>query len=145
MAIVALCTMACSEKDDPETAADLAGTYVGYTNASCAYFKDRYTDNETVKVTANEDGTLKVVFESASWGTFNVDKAKFSKEGKTFKFTGSGKVSMGMGKTTKEYDFTMTGTTDAEKKAYAIAYSIPAVMGGLTVTLLPGSAPAAAE
>lgn len=29
----------------------LAGTYKGYTDADCTYFQDRYTDDESLKVT----------------------------------------------------------------------------------------------
>lgn len=121
----------------------LAGTYEGYTDADCSYFQDRYTDGERVTLTANGDGTLKVVFESASWGTFTVESATASKEGEEYVFTGSGKVSMGMGGSTADYDFTASGRTNPAKDAFSIAFNVPAVMGGLTVTLLPGTAPAA--
>lgn len=123
----------------------LADTYKGYSDADCAYFQNRYTDNERLKVSANGDGTLSVVFESASWGTFNVETATISKEGNKYKFTGNGSVAMGMGGSTSSYDFTMSGTTNAAKDSYSIAFNVPAVMGGLTVTLLSGSAPAGIE
>ncbi len=123
----------------------LAGTYKGYSDADCAYFQDRYTDNESLKVSANVDGTLSVVFESASWGTFNVETATISKEGNEYKLTGNGSVAMGMGESTSNYDFTMSGTTNATKDTFSIAFNVPAVMGGLTVTLLSGSAPAVTE
>ena len=123
----------------------LAGTYKGYTDADCTYFQDRYTDDESLKVTANGDGTLAVLFESAAWGTFKVDKATVRKNGDNYTFTGEGTVSMGMGDNVKDYAFTMTGESNAAKDEYYIAFNAPAVMGGLTVTLLPGKAPATAE
>lgn len=123
----------------------LAGTYEGYTDADCAMFQDRYTDGESVKLTANGDGTLKVVFESASWGTFTVESATATKEGEEYVFTGSGSVAMGMGESTSNYDFTLSGRTNAAKDDFSIAFNVPAVMGGLTVTLLPGTAPATEE
>lgn len=123
----------------------LAGTYEGYTDADCAYFQNRYTDAESVTLTANGDGTLKVVFESASWGTFTVESATITKDGEDYTFTGNGKVSMGMGGATADYDFTVNGRTNTAKDDYAITFNVPAVMGGLTVTLLPGTAPAAEE
>ncbi len=123
----------------------LADTYKGYSDADCAYFQDRYTDNESLKVSANGDGTLSVVFESASWGTFNVEKATISKEGNEYKLAGNGSVAMGMGEATSNYDFTMTGIINTAKDTYSIAFNVPAVMGGLTVTLLSGSAPAVTE
>ena len=123
----------------------LAGTYEGYTDADCAMFQDRYTDGESVKLTANGDGSVKVVFESASWGTFTVESATAPKEGEEYVFTGSGSVAMGMGGSTSNYDFTLSGRTNAAKDDFSIAFNVPAVMGGLTVTLLPGTAPATEE
>ena len=123
----------------------LAGTYKGYTDADCTYFQDRYTDDESLKVTANGDGTLAVLFESAAWGTFKVDKATVRKNGDNYTITGEGTVSMSMGDNVKDYAFTMTGESNAAKDDYSIAFNVPAVMGGLTVTLLPGKAPATAE
>ena len=123
----------------------LAGTYEGYTDADCSYFQDRYTDDENVKLTANGDGTLKVVFESASWGTFTVESATATKEGEEYVFTGSGSVAMGMGGSTSNYDFTLSGRSNAAKDDFSIAFNVPAVMGGLTITLLPGTAPTTEE
>lgn len=123
----------------------LAGTYEGYTDADCAMFQDRYTDGESVKLTANGDGSVKVVFESASWGTFTVESATAAKEGDEYLFTGSGSVAMGMGGSTSNYDFTLSGRTNAAKDDFSIAFNVPAVMGGLTVTLLPGTAPTTEE
>lgn len=123
----------------------LAGTYEGYTDADCAMFQDRYTDGESVKLTANGDGSVKVVFESASWGTFTVESATATKEGEEYLFTGSGSVAMGMGESTSNYDFTLSGRTNAAKDDFSIAFNVPAVMGGLTITLLPGTAPATEE
>lgn len=123
----------------------LAGTYEGYTDADCAMFQDRYTDGESVKLTANGDGSVKVVFESASWGTFTVESATATKEGEEYLFTGSGSVAMGMGESTSNYDFTLSGRTNAAKDDFSIAFNVPAVMGGLTVTLLPGTAPTTEE
>ena len=124
----------------------LAGTYEGYTDADCAMFQNRYTDDENVKLTANGDGSVKVVFESALWGTFTVESATATKEGEEYVFTGSGSVAMGMGGgPATDYNFTVSGSTNAAKDDYSIVFKVPAVMGGLTVTLLPGTAPVAGE
>lgn len=123
----------------------LAGTYEGYTDADCAMFQDRYTDGESVKLTANGDGSVKVVFESDLWGTFTVESATATKEGEEYVFTGSGSVAMGMGGSTSNYDFTLSGRSNAAKDDFSIAFNVPAVMGGLTVTLLPGTAPTTEE
>lgn len=123
----------------------LAGTYEGYTDADCAMFQDRYTDGESVKLTANGDGSVKVVFESALWGTFTVESATVTREGGEYLFTGSGSVAMGMGGSTSNYDFTLSGRSNAAKDDFSIAFNVPAVMGGLTITLLPGTAPTTEE
>ena len=124
----------------------LAGAYKGYTDADCTMFKNRYTDGESVTLTANGNGTVKVVFESDTWGTFTVESATATKEGEEYVFTGSGSVAMGMGGgPATDYDFTVSGSTNAAKDDYSIVFKVPAVMGGLTVTLLPGTAPATEE
>ena len=124
----------------------LAGTYKGYTDADCTMFQNRYTDGERATLTANGDGTVKVVFESATWGNFQVAAATAVKKDGAYTFSGSGKVAMGMGGgPTTDYDFTVNGSTNAAKDDYSFVFKVPAVMGGLTVTLLPGTAPAANE
>ena len=123
----------------------LAGTYNGYSDADCDYFQDRYTDGESLNVTSNGDGTIAVHFESSLWGTFHVDRATIKKNGNIYTFTGEGIVSMGHEGNLNDYAFTMTGESNAAKDDYSIAFNVPAVMGGLTVTLLPGNAPAAVE
>ena len=123
----------------------LADTYEGYTDADCDYFQDRYTDDESVTLTANGDGSLKVVFASASWGTFTVESATVTKKNEDYLFSGSGKVSMGMGGSTSDYDFTLSGRTNSAKDDFSIAFNVPTVMGGLTITLLPGIAPTPEE
>ena len=124
----------------------LAGAYKGYTDADCTMFQNRYTDGESVTLTANGDGTVKVVFESSAWGSFQVAAATAERKDGMYTFSGSGKVAMGMGGgPATDYDFTVNGSTDAAKDSYSIVFNVPAVMGGLTITLLPGTAPATEE
>ncbi len=123
----------------------LPGTYKGYTDADCAYFQDRYTNDESLKIIANEDGSIAITFESDTWGTFNVAKATITRNDNQYIFSGEGTVSMGMGNNQTDYSFTMTGTTNAKKDNYSFTFNTPAVMGGLTITLLPGTAPSVIE
>ena len=74
-----------------------------------------------------------------------VESGTATKEGEEYVFTGSGSVAMGMGGSTSNYDFTLSGRTNAAKDDFSIAFNVPAVMGGLTITLLPGTAPATEE
>lgn len=141
----AFCLAACEKEETQPAVADLSDTYVGYTDADCAYFQDRYTDNESLRLTANGDGTYAVTFESGTWGTFYVDKAETVQKGTEYTLSGEGTVAMGMGDNVKDYAFTLKGTTNATKDTYSFAFNTPAVMGGLVVTLLPGKAPTASE
>ncbi|MGN0033462.1 MAG: calycin-like domain-containing protein [Candidatus Limimorpha sp.] len=119
----------------------VAGTYKGYTDADCAYFQDHYTDDESLKISANKDGTLAIEFESLSWGVFNIASAKVSKDADSYTVAGEGSVAMGMGGSVNDYDCAVTGNINAAKDNYSISFNVPAVMGGLVVTLLPGTAP----
>lgn len=120
----------------------LSGSYKGYSEAASAYFKGMYEDNASVAVSANGDGTLTVAFESEQWGTFNVAAASVEKTESGYSLSGSGKVLMGMGESKSEYDFNLTATIDAAKENFEITFTMPAVMGGMTVTIRPGTAPA---
>lgn len=134
---------ACTNKNEVVSVADIAGTYSGYSDADCAYFQDKYTDGESAVITANSDGTVAVSYKSATWGTFEVASATVTKNGDIYAISGASKVTMGMGESTTDYDFTLAATTTAAKDTYSIVYTVPSVMGGLTITLLPGVAPAA--
>ena len=145
MSIVALCSVACSDDENLPTVADIAGNYEGYTLANCAYFQNTCTANEKIVVSENSDGTAMVTFSSASWGEFTIANAQMSENGGVYTLTGNGSTQMGMGDSTSNYDFTVSGTSNATKDNFSIAFNVPAVMGGLTVTLLPGSAPSSEE
>lgn len=121
----------------------LAGTYKGYSDADCNYFKDNYTNNESFKIIVNDDeeGTISLSFESATWGEFNIESIVPIKNGDEYIFEGSSKVLMGMGESKNEYDFTMSGKISSDKEDYSVVFNIPAVMGGMTLTLLPGTSP----
>lgn len=122
----------------------LPGTYNGYTSASCQYFSDSYTDDESLTIAAS-DGTLTLSYVSATWGTFEAASLTASQKNGSYSFDGAGTVAMGMGESTNEYAFTVTGTVDAAKSGYSISFSVPAVMGGLTIVMQPGSAPETEE
>lgn len=120
----------------------ISGSYKGYSEAASAYFKGMYEDNASVAVSSNGDGTLTVAFESEQWGKFNVAAASVEKTESGYSLSGSGKVLMGMGESKSEYDFNLSATIDAAKENFEITFTMPAVMGGMTVTIRPGTAPA---
>ena len=121
----------------------LADTYFGYTDANCSFFQHFYTDNEKLVATAKGDGTLSIFFDSATWGKFEVSSAAIAKkDDKEYTFYGVGEVAMSMmGAMAGMYGFEMLGTVSATKENYSIYIKVPAVMGGLTIVLLPGKAP----
>ncbi len=121
----------------------LATTYSGYSEAASAYFSGMYDDNAKVKATANGDGTLAVSFESEKWGTFSVASATISKTENGYTISGEGTVLMGMGESKTEYAFTLSATISSSTEEFEITFTMPAVMGGLSVTIRPGTAPAA--
>lgn len=136
---IALCVIACDDIDAPAPSEAVAGTYEGYTLASCAYFQDNCTDGESLTIAAS-GGALSLCFES-SMGTFEVAALKASSQDGSYVVEGSGSVAMGMGASSNSYPFTLTGRVAASKREYEFTATVPGVMGGLTVRLLPGTAP----
>lgn len=139
-AAVAFCSTACTK--DPGKV--IAGSYDGYTMASCAYFQNTCTAGETVVVTANTDGTATVTFISGTWGEFSISGAQISKKGDTYSLTGSGQTKMGMGDKVSSYDCTYTAEINSREKAQ-MKFVVAGVMGGLTIDFFTGEAPATAE
>jgi hypothetical protein len=50
---------------------------------------------------------------------------------------------MGMSGNVKSYDCTLSGSVDISKSDYDFLFTVPGVMGGLTLELKPGIAPEA--
>lgn len=124
----------------PSTKA-VVGSYSGYCTMAMAYGNFNY-DGQSLKVTENEDGTVKVVMESSQLGTYTIENATVAKGDNGYTLTGDGTANMAMGGGTgNNYDCTLSATISADKETYSFAFTIPSVMGGTTVTLLPGSAP----
>lgn len=140
LAAVALSSAACNDDKEDFDADCAAGTYTGYTATSCAYFQNNYADDETLTITKHEEG-LSLDFPS-SMGHFAVGQLAVAEKNGGYAVEGSGSVAMGMGASTNEYPFTLQGTVDASKSEYEFTFTVPAVMGGMTVVLHPGSAPA---
>lgn len=119
----------------------LAGSYSGWTKGDCQYFKNRTQDRETVAISANDDGTVDVKLTSQMWGETTIAGVTAEKTADGFSLSGSGKFTMGMNGTQSEYDCTLTGTLSADKETYSITFTLPAVMGGLTIAFAQGEAP----
>ena len=141
MAVVVLCSAACSDEKELPAVADIAGSYEGYTLAGCAYFQNTCVTDETVTVTGNADGTANVTFTSGSWGEFSIPNAQMSESGGTYTLMGSGQTKMGMGGNVSSYDCTYTAVIESREKAQ-MQFKVSGVMGGLTIDFTTGEVPA---
>ncbi len=121
----------------------VAGSYSGWTKGDCQYFKNQTQNDEKVAISSNEDGTVDVKLTSQTWGETTISAVSVEKTANGFTLSGSGKFSMSMGSSAKEYDCTLTGTISTDGETYSIVFNLPAVMGGLTITFAQGSAPSA--
>ncbi len=119
------------------------GTYNGYTEAKSAYFSGMTADDQTIVITKNSDDSYKVVYNSDSWGEFFVDNVIAKYENGKFLVSGNGTTKMGMEGNIKEYDCSFEGSIDPEKENPSFTFSIPAVMGGLSIVFNTGDRPAA--
>ena len=122
----------------------VVGTYNGWTEAGSQYFSGMVNNGDKVDVTANEGGTVKVVYTSTTWGTATFDTVSVSADENGFSFAEAEGTSLmaGMGGQAREYAAILTGATMSNnKQSYTFTISIPAVMGGTTVVFKEGSAP----
>lgn len=122
----------------------LVGTYSGYTKAVFTYSPSGiYTDDESVTITANDDGTVNVSYTSETWGTATIESIVVTKDNDNYVLAETeGKIVMtGMSGTSSEYACLASGTVSTDKDTYDIVFSVPSVMGGTTITFANGSAP----
>lgn len=117
------------------------GTYSGYTVASSTYFSDMTADDQTIVISQVSGDTYKVTYTSDTWGTFTIDSAKAEYNNGTFTISGDGTTQMGMNDNIKTYDCSITGTIDAEKEDPTFTFTVPSVMGGLSIVFHTGDMP----
>lgn len=128
------------------TAAEtVAGTYTVYTDVNFAYvsrYVYTYTD-ETVTITANDDGTAEVAYSNDTWGDYALTGATVTtNDDGSYTVTGEGTCSMALhsGGTSEYY---CEGTIDISDGSITEGtLTVEAVMGGTTVTFASGDAPA---
>ncbi len=118
------------------------GTYSGYIEAKSAYFSGMTEDDQKIVITQNSDDTYKMTYTSDTWGEFTIEniEAKFA-NGK-FTVSGNGTTKMGMSGNVKDYDCSVEGTIDVSKEDPTFTFSVPTVMGGLTIVFHTGNMPA---
>lgn len=121
----------------------LPDTYSGYTSAEFAYSSTpMVTEDETITITANDDESLTLVYESETWGTTTIEDitAEIDSDG-NYILSGEGTSVMGMsGSSTSNYTCAMTGTVSSDKETAEFVFSL-AIMGGTTITFNIGDAP----
>lgn len=123
----------------------LAGSYKGWTEASCAYFEGMQATDQTLSLTANADDTFTLAYTSDSWGEFSFESLSVTSANGIYTLSGEGVTMMGMDGNISEYPCTVTGSIDANKENISFTFTVPGVMGGLTITFTQGEAPAANE
>lgn len=121
----------------------LPGNYTGYVDAVSQYFPTGMkSDNQNLTITLGDNGDYTLIYTSDTWGTFSFDDIEFKTDDKgLFLLSGSGICAMGMNGSSKDYDCTFTATIDPEKESPEFVFTVPAVMGGLTITFYTGSMP----
>ncbi|MFG6386389.1 MAG: calycin-like domain-containing protein [Muribaculaceae bacterium] len=118
------------------------GTYSGYTEAKSTYFQGMMADDQQIVITKNTDDTYKVEYSSDTWGDFSVSAATVQYADGKFTVSGKGTTEMGMNGNVKEYECSFEGTIDVAKENPTFTFSVPAVMGGLSIEFHTGKMPA---
>lgn len=122
----------------------VSGTYTGYSTAEFQYSSTpMVSKNQTLTVSAENDKTVSVSYTSDTWGTFSLTGVTVNKkEDGTYSLNGNGKAVMGMSADSQsEYDCSLTAGISGSED-FSFNFDIPAVMGGLKITILPGNPPA---
>lgn len=145
MAMLAIASLSsCSDSNDDEpanAAAEVAGSYQGYSVANARYFQNMVAADETVTVTAGTStDEVAVRFVSDTFGTIIIPAAKVAGGSGSYTLSGAGTAEMGMEGNKSEYVCSMTGTISGGRGEFK--FSCPAVMGGLTIEFKQGEVPA---
>ncbi len=148
MLLVALLAISCSSDDDDDVnnavGMEVAGTYEGYTSAAFVYASTpTITNEESVNITYNDDGTVGITYTSDTWGTATIDATVVSGNS-AYTISGTGTVEMEnhYAGTVNSYDCTIAGTISTNKEDVELVISIPSVMQGTVITFHTGYAPA---
>ena len=140
----ASCEKTGNQNQEPEVnlSETVAGTYTGYSTAEFQYSPTpMLSQNQTLTVTAEDGGTVSVSYTSDTWGTFTISAATVAESDGTYVLSGDGKTLMGMSADSQsEYDCTLTAEISGEDD-FSFVFDVPAVMGGMKITLLPGNPP----
>ena len=133
IAAAVIASVSSCEKTTTVPAQEVAGSYTGTVSVDFAYGSMEYED-QTVTLTYLTSDTVNISYTSDTWGEFTVTGAQVGSSN-PYSISGSGTVSMSMsGDSASEYDFTVEGSVDSDTEACTLTFTIPSVMGGVTVT-----------
>ena len=141
-AMAAFAAAGCNPVEEVRLAAEVAGTYSGWSKAEFQYSPTPMaSDAQTITVTEETDETVSVNYTSDTWGTFTLTGVTVTESNGTYTLSGSGTTVMGMSAGSQsEYECTLTATVSGTSD-FSFVFEVPAVMGGLTITVSPGEVP----
>lgn len=141
-AMAAFAAAGCNPVEEVRLAAEVAGTYSGWSKAEFQYSPTPMaSDAQTITVTEETDETVSVNYTSDTWGTFTITGVTVTESNGTYTLSGSGTTVMGMSAGSQsEYECTLTATVSGTSD-FSFVFEVPAVMGGLTITVSPGEVP----
>ena len=141
-AMAAFAAAGCNPVEEVRLAAEVAGTYSGWSKAEFQYSPTPMaSDAQTITVTEVTDETVSVNYTSDTWGTFTLTGVTVTESNGTYTLSGSGTTVMGMSAGSQsEYECTLTATVSGTSD-FSFVFEVPAVMGGLTITVSPGEVP----
>ena len=86
---------------------------------------------------------VKITYTSHTGVKFTINDATVTLNGDIYTIEGNGSCVMGMSEESKkEYPCTLKANIDSAKNSPKFVFSVPSVMGGLTITWSPASASA---
>ena len=141
-AMAAFAAAGCNPVEEVRLAAEVAGTYSGWSKAEFQYSPTPMaSDAQTITVTEETDETVSVNYTSDTWGTFTLTGVTVTESNGTYTLSGSGTTVMGMSAGSQsEYECTLTATVSGTSD-FSFVFEVPAVMGGLKITVSPGEVP----
>lgn len=143
--IIAMGLAAC-ETDGPNTptVTDVAGSYAGYSLTSFAYASNILSQNDSVRVVANADGTATVTLTSQTWGTTTIPNAQLTLAAngtRILKGNGTAVMAGHGGGTANEYQATLDTASISSLTDAQFRFTVPAVMAGRASASPPASPP----
>lgn len=142
MMLMTLCVIACTNNDDEvSVSTGVIGTYDGFILASCAYFQNMATNNQSVVITAGSTSDkVNISYISDTWGTFVFTDATVTLNGGIYTIEGNGTTEMGHAGSISTYECSIAATLD-NKTITSLVFSVPSVMGGMTLTFTQDDMP----